>query len=560
MVCMRTLVEISRRVGPHGRTALSALLIAASLPPWDLGFLAWVALVPWLSGLQRLQRFRQALAQGFWLSFAVGILVAHWLAYAAREFHQLSWPLSALVLALFAATCAQPHFVLWAPLVRWAERRTDAASGLGASLLLCLCLAFCYAGLDWLVPRLFDVGLGYALHGATRLRQVADLGGVALLTFSLVLVNLLVWRMWAIYEAGQGSRLAVASHAGLILVVWASAFLYGVERNREIVAALEGSDRSLRVGIAQGNIENEVRLAWARGDDRAAEKQLSTYMLLTEEVMEQRPKPDLVVWPEATFPGVFQQPASTLQRGRANKFDRQVLRLRVPIVFGAYDMTTKGEQRTLYNGLFAITPNYHRPGSLGFVQRYHKHELLAFAEHLPGLSQAAWFKRVLPSLGFFGGGPGASVFEIAMPGGDAVNLGPIICSEALSAQHVIDGARLGSAIILNVGSDGWFGSTGEPQFHLAISRLRSIETRRPQIRAANTGISALILPNGEIAERSEHGVEAILNLDVPIVTPGDSLMVRWGDWFGWVAIAPGLGLLIAIQLLASHRAAPSDAD
>jgi apolipoprotein N-acyltransferase len=557
---MHTPVEILRRVGPHGRTALSALLIAASFPPWDLGFLIWVALVPWLSGLTRLQRLGQAIVQGLWLGFAVGLLVAHWIAYAAHEFLQLPWIASVLVLAIYAATCAQPHLVLFSPLARWAAQKTGTASGVGASLLLCVCLAFCYAGLEWLVPRLFDVGLGYALHGATQLRQLAELGGVALLTFAVVLVNLLAWRLWALHRAGRSSRLAVATHAGLILVIWTSAFFFGLDRNREIAAAIEESDRSLRVGVAQGNIENEVRLAWARGDDRAAEKQLSAYMLLTERFSEQRPKPDLVIWPEATFPGVFQQPASTLQRGRANKFDRQMLRLGLPIVFGAYDMKTEHEQRTLYNALFAITPNYDRPGSLGSVQRYHKHELLAFAEYVPGLSRSAWLGRHLPSLGFFGRGPGASVFEIGTAGSEAVSLAPIICSEALSARHVIEGARLGASLILNVGSDGWFGPYGEPQFHLAISRLRSVETRRPQIRAANTGISALILPNGEITERSELGVEAILNLDVPVLMTDDTLMVRWGDWFGRAALAPGLGLLLVIHLLASHRAEPSDAD
>jgi apolipoprotein N-acyltransferase len=557
---MQTSFEILRRVGPHGRTALSALLVAVSFPPWDLGFLIWVALVPWLSDLTRLQRFGQTIVQGIWLAFLVGLLVAHWIAYAAHEFLQLPWPASVLVLAIFTATCAQPHLVLWAPLVRWVEQTTGTTSGLGASLLLCVCLALSYTGLDWLVPRLFDVGLGYALHGATQLRQLAELGGVALLTFAVVLVNLLAWRLWTFHRAARSSRLAVAGHMGLILAIWTSAFFYGLDRNREIAAAIEQRDRSLRVGIAQGNIENEVRLAWARGDDRAAEKQLSAYMLLTERLSGQTPRPDLVVWPEATFPGVFQQPTSTVQRGRANKFDRQVLRLRLPIVFGAYDMETEDEQRTLYNALFGITPSYDRPGALGFVQRYHKHELLAFAEYVPGLSRRGWLGRHLPSLGFFGRGPGASVFDLETPRGDAVSLAPIICSEALSARHVIEGTRLGSALILNVGSDGWFGPYGEPQFHLAISRLRSVETRRTQIRAANTGISALILPNGEITERSELGVEAILNLDVPVVTTNDTLMVRWGDWFGRAALAPGLGLLLVIQLLAFQRAELSDAD
>jgi len=557
---MPTPVEILRRFGPQRETALSALLVAAAFPPWDLGFLVWVALVPWLAGLTRTRSWVEAIVQGFWLHFAIGLLAAHWVAVAAHEFLQLGRPASLLVLGLFAATCAQPHLVLWAPMVRWAERKTSTASGLGASLLLCLCLALACAGLEWLVPRPLDVGFGYALHGAALLRQLADLGGVALLSFLVVLVNLLLWRLAVLQRSVHASRRALTVHALAVLLIVASTAGYGFVRSRTVADAIASSERSLRVGIAQGNVANDVRLAWARGDDRAAEKQLSAYMLLTEELRKQPSPPDLVVWPEATFPGVFRQPLSMLQRGRANKFDRQVQQLQRPIVFGAYDTTTEEETRTLFNALFAITPDYDHPGSLGRVQTYHKHELLPFAETLPGLSRSAFLKRHLPSLGFFGSGPGAIVFEIETPGRQRYRLAPILCSEALAVGHVLDGVRRGGELLLNVGSDGWFGPTGEPWFHLAIARFRSIETRRTQIRAANTGISAVILPNGEIQERSELGVEASLNVDVPVVVAGDTLMVRWGDWFGRSALGPGLVLLLVIQQLASRRGEPGDAD
>ena len=101
---------------------------------------------------------------------------------------------------------------------------------------------------------------------------------------------------------------------------------------------------------------------------------------------------------------------------------------------------------------------------------------------------------------------------------------------------------------MNVGSDGWFGPYGEPQFHLAISKFRSIETRLPQVRAANTGISALILPNGALAERSELGQEQILNLEVPIGEGPGALMVEWGDWFGRASLIAGIGFVLLLGL------------
>ncbi len=541
---MGSFKQIPIGIGPSRRTILSAFLITCAFPPWDLSFLVWIALVPWLSGLTRVETWRQTLVQGLWLGFGVGVLAAHWLSYAIHEFLSVSWPISVLGLIVFAATCAQPQFLFFASLFHWLEKRVNTQSRIGWALSMSVGLALCYSGLDWLVPRLFDVGLGYALHDATNLRQLADLGGVALLTFLIVLVNLLVWQMGEIYARQPRENAALLYRVGWIVLLGGAAFSYGVMRNRDMAALIENPDRIVRAGLAQGNLPNEVRLAWGRGDERAAERQLSAYMLLTEEFIKQTPKPDIVVWPEATFPGVFRQPASKLQEGRGVKFDRQVMRLNVPILFGAYDMVEEGGRRTIFNSLFSITPSYERAGRQGFVQRYRKHKLLAFAETIPGGSESEWLRRLLPGVGFFGRGPGADVLRILSPDGRSVLVGPIICSESLDPQHVINGARKGSQLILNVGSDGWFGPYGEPQFHLAISRFRSIETRLPQIRSANTGISALILPNGEVAQRSELGKKEILNVEVPIGRVPATLMMRWGDWFRRVALVLAFGFVL----------------
>lgn len=513
-----------------------------------------MALVPWFSAVASARNSAKAVLFGFLLSLSVGLLAAPWVATAAHAFLQISWPLSLGVLLVFAATCAQPHLLLMAPLVRWTRLRIPEKPGAKDSMLFAACVAFLYAGLGATVPRLFDAGLGYALHGATVLRQAADVGGVPLLTFLVVFVNVLVWTMWTVRKDRDKRVPALWSRAAILVVVIGGAYLYGTIRLRAVRNAVaDADDSTLRVAVAQGNVANETRLGWARGDERAAEQQLSAYMLLTEALIGETVLPDLVVWPEATFPGVFLQPMSTLQRGRANKFDRQVMRLARPIIFGAYDMRGKDDDRTLYNALFAIIPRYDQPGSKGTVQRYHKHRLLPFAENIPGLSQTAWFKAHLPSVGFFGQGTGAGFFEVATSDGRAVRLTPFICSESLSSSHVAEGVRRGGEILLNVGSDGWFGGWGEPQFHLAVSRLRSVETRRAQVRAANTGISALILPDGEIAARTDFGEKTLLEFDAPVVSTLDSLIVRWGSWFDWTALWLGAALFVLIQLRSTRR-------
>lgn len=544
------------RLGPSPYTLLSALLIAAALPPWDFHLLVWIALIPWMRRVCRSNTLVEAAVQGFWLSFGVALLASYWLAVAMREFLVLPWPAGVLGLLVYASAFPQPQWVVFGPLLQVAARslrtRPSQRYALGASL----ALALLYTGLDWALPRLFDVGLGYALHDAANLRQIADLGGVDGITCLIVLVNLLVWQLVELrFAPAHGADGSVQSfrgaalwvRVGLVVALISAAALYGTLRNQQLAESGVEPSRIVRAGLVQGSVDNSVRLAWAAGDDRAAERQLSTYMLLTEEFIGQPERPELVVWPEATFPGVFRQPGSKLQRGRGVKFDRQVLRLGVPMVFGAYDMKEERGRRTLFNSLFVITPNYDRVGGMGSVQHYYKHELLPFAETLPGLSQSDRLREWLPTLGFFGSGPGAAALPVALPGGDLVRLGPIICSESLSSKHVLDTAKEGAELILNIGSDGWFGPYGEPEFHLAISKFRSIETRLPQIRAANTGISALILPTGEVARRSEWGEERTMTLNVPIGPPRSTLMLAWGDWFGPTALVLGSAFALLLQ-------------
>lgn len=510
---------------------------------------AAVALVPWLTGLARASTGWRAAGHGLLLAATMGVLCAHWIAYAASAFFGLPWPLAVLFLLVYAVALAQPHLVLFAPLVRWAAQRTPRSAEW--SLALCALLTLGYAGLEGLVPGLFGAGIGYALHADPVLRQLADLGGVSLLGAMVVAVNLLVWRIWEAWRNPETRRTTAMSHSLVLTLIVAAAVGYGVSRNVALATTDDGDLGALAVGVVQGNVDNRVRLDWAQGDDRAAEKQLSAYTLPTQELVERNADIDLLVWPEATFPGVFLQPGSAAQRGRANKFDRLVLQLGKPLLFGAYDMTGEGDDRTLYNAFFAIVPRYDKPGTPGTVQKYHKTKLLAFAETVPVLNEAPWLKAALPSLGFFTPGTGPGGFAVDLPNGETIRIGPILCSESLSADYVAETVRQGAELLVNIGSDGWFGSWGEPQFHLAAARMRSVEVRRPQIRAANTGISALILPNGEIRQRTRYGEKAAVVFDTLTQVPDSAtLMVRWGNWFP--SASGALAVLFVILFLVRH--------
>jgi len=102
--------------------------------------------------------------------------------------------------------------------------------------------------------------------------------------------------------------------------------------------------------------------------------------------------------------------------------------------------------------------------------------------------------------------------------------------------------RRGAEVIVTLSNDSWFAEGNGPRLHLVVSAFRSLETRRPQLRATNTGISAVITSTGEIvATAGVHERKAV----VASVTPGtaSTLMLKWGNWFGPTALASAIVLL-----------------
>ena len=107
-------------------------------------------------------------------------------------------------------------------------------------------------------------------------------------------------------------------------------------------------------------------------------------------------------------------------------------------------------------------------------------------------------------------------------------------------------------MIVTLSNDSWFTYWNVPQLILVISAFRSIETRRPQVRATNTGISAVIAPTGGIVTAAGVHQRATLVAAVAPERRATTLMLRWGDWFGPTALGGGIVLLAVTLPRARH--------
>jgi apolipoprotein N-acyltransferase len=111
-------------------------------------------------------------------------------------------------------------------------------------------------------------------------------------------------------------------------------------------------------------------------------------------------------------------------------------------------------------------------------------------------------------------------------------------------------------MILTMSNDSWFtGHTGGAHLHLVVAAFRSIETRLPQLRVTNNGITAVIDASGEILASAGVGERRVVVGGLAPRAAAMTLMVRWGDWLGPVAL--GLMILLLGAPLVRRRDASS---
>ncbi|MCC7441098.1 MAG: apolipoprotein N-acyltransferase [Bdellovibrionales bacterium] len=534
--------------GPTRATLLSAFLIVVAFPPWNLAFLIWIAPIPWILEQRAAKSWREALQSGLWLSWLMTCGGFGWATYALKQFGGIPLPLAALLFAL-GAVIGQPQFVLFPALVRlW-----RAAWGKGAMAWPAApTAALLYTAADRLAPKLFLDTLGHSQYATGPTRQLAELSS------AFVITGLLWWvaEAWAAPIASQWAKVRKEAraklnraqwlHAGMAAAALLVAVTWGIWRQRDVLEAMNASPHRLRLTAVQANIGDFEKLASESGLFQAGTDVVNKYFALSDRAIQSEHKPHAVIWPETAYPSTFRTPLNSFEAARDRRVEQYVRERQVPLWFGGYDH----EGTKDFNSLFFLRPVPDAEGK--DLRVYHKSILLPFGEYIPFTEDVAWVRDTFPQVGYFGRGPGASVFRHQMHDGLEVAVTPVICYEALFTSFGVEAARKGTQLLLNITNDSWFGPFGEPHLHLALTTFRGIETRLPQFRATNTGISTLILPDGQITGATPLFEEALLESTIALPPPGGfrpTLAVAWGDWFGWFsAIVSALGLALGAGL------------
>jgi apolipoprotein N-acyltransferase len=528
------------RLRPDWLTIASALLYVVSFPPWNQAWIGWFCLVPWFWAVARARDSRDAFVQGLWLSVIISVVGFYWVGYVLHEFAGLPWPLASLGLLGYSLV-GQPQLYLFSPVLR-------ATRGLRLPTLpVTTCLALAYAGLDWILPKLFVDTLGHSLYASSWLIQAADLGGAALLTFAMVLVNLVIYELLSriqrrtepsVWPSIRASWAELASALILVLALLS----YGRARLAQVQAWMSEPGETLQAAVIQANIGDFDKIASERGVRGAADKVLNTFYGMSDQALQLTPRPEILVWPETSYPSTFRTPEASDELARDQGLEQFVRTRGATLFFGGYDREGSKD----FNAFFFLAPApVPGVGGEGDLQVYRKNILLLWGEYIPGAESFEFIRKAFPQVGNFGRGPGPVVLKVPYVRGGRTHTalaGPVICYEILFPNYVIGAARQGAQFIVNITNDSWFGPWGEPELHLSLTAFRSIETRLPQLRSTNTGISTLILPDGRITRSTALFTPEILNVGVPLASRRmPTLMTAWGDWFGPTACCLGFG-------------------
>jgi apolipoprotein N-acyltransferase len=500
--------------------AISALSLAP-FDAWPVLFFTFPVLVWLVDGAAggRLGGVPSAAIAGWWFGFGYFIAGLYWIGYAflvdAKTF---GWLLPFAVAGLPAFLACYTALGLALARLIWTR---------GPSRLIALAIALTVA--EWLRGHLFT-GFpwnltGYALTGPLVLAQSAALIGIWGLTFIAVGVFATPAVLTDDRTDTRRPWLPLALGVALLAVMAG----YGAMRlNRNPTAFVDG----VRLRIMQPNLQQDDKFNYS-----AKARVMARYLELSDRSTGPQSSgvKDVthLIWPESAFPFLLSREPDAMAQIAALLPEGTVL---ITGAVRAPELPPDQKIERAYNSVYVIDHD----GTILSV--YDKIHLVPFGEYLPFQD---FFERLgLMQLTKLPGGFIAGTRRRVMNVPRAPRMLPFICYEIIFPGEAMPAGEPRPGWLLNLTNDGWFGISTGPHQHLQQARMRSIEQGLPLVRAANTGISAVIDPLGRIVKSLPLGTEGVMDASLPRRI-GPTPYSRIGD--GGIAVVIGAAFLIIIR-------------
>jgi apolipoprotein N-acyltransferase len=421
-----------------------------------------------------------------WL-FGLGLLGfgVFWMHISIDQFGNVGTGLAIALTLLFVASMS-----LYYGLAGWLGQRLGRRLGQGPRLLLFVSIWVLIEWVrGWFLTGFPWLALGYS-QADTPLKGFAPLLGV----YGISLMVAISAALLVVLFLSKSGRRRLITVSSLVLLWFAGWGLGGLQWTEPV-------GERLSVALIQGNIPQEQK--WK------IEQLTPTLDLYIDHTLANWDK-DLIIWPETAMPAFRHQleedvirPLSEVARGQQSQ-----LLIGIPV--------WEREQRRSFNAMLALGVN---------EGAYYKRHLVPFGEFMP----MRWLLEPLvdvlqiPMSDFASGNDKKPLLTLA-----GYPAGISICYEDAFGEEVIE-ALPEAAFLVNASNDAWFGDSLAPPQHLQIARMRALETGRFMLRSTNTGISAIIQPDGELQGYSPAFRMHVLEGEIQPLT-GMTPYARIGNW------------------------------
>jgi apolipoprotein N-acyltransferase len=386
-----------------------------------------------------------------------------------------------------------------------------------------------------LVRTYFPIGFPWNLLGETQYRnlgliQFAEFTGTYGISALIIFFNAVVFMVLL----RRGSRRLQTVSLSVLTAVMIAVIVFGDWRMHELKTVKP--DGSFRVAMVQGNIPQTVK--WNPNE------QAPTFKIYRDQSTQgAKQGADLIVWPEAAATFLFQPddryPAGAADdAGYRNGLLQLARELGKPILFGAPALVVSDDR------IAGFANRAYLVSAQGEVAAwYDKIQLVPFGEYVPARGVLGYFvNRIVAGMGDMIPGKQQTLFEV-----NGAKLSVLICYESIFPDLARRSVKEGADVMVNITNDAWYGASSAPYQLLAMAAMRSVETKVPMIRVANTGISAIILNDGRITATTplfKRGTE----LEDVSWHPMRTLYTMVGDLFAEICL-----LLTAVALIWGWR-------
>jgi len=323
--------------------------------------------------------------------------------------------------------------------------------------------SYLFSGFGWAL-------LGYSQYKNLVLIQLADIGGVWLVSFLVMAVNLNLY-----YLFQKPILIKKTKYILCILFLMGINLLYGYYQLFSVSIKSEFPRQSFKISLIQANIPQEIKWKVQERDFI-----LNKYFNLTKKVLKENP--NLVIWPEASLPCVLEEEPIYFERVKDFVKENKISLLLGAVTYrsGLY-----------YNSAILVSAD----GEI--IEKYDKIHLVPFGEYIP-LRKIFGFLEAIVPIGDFAKGNDYTVFKLSTLNDELSAFSVLICFEDIFPEISQEFVKRGAGFLVNITNDAWFKKSPAAYQHLSASVFRAVENRLFLVRCANTGISGFISPTGKI--------------------------------------------------------------